>query len=128
MLAVNIEKETIKNKNYRKIIYTDKYQQIVLMSLNHGEYIHNEKHKATQFFRIESGNGYAEIKVSGNTKLSDNISSIKKIILKDGMSLSVPPNTFHKIVNTDTKPLKLYTIYSPPVHDITDFDKRQPVE
>jgi mannose-6-phosphate isomerase-like protein (cupin superfamily) len=112
MFCINIEKETIKNKLYRKVIYTDKNQQIVLMSLNMGEYIPMETHKVTQFFRIESGKGYAEI---------DN----KKIILKDGFSLSVPPNTNHKIVNTSKLPLKLYTIYSPPVHGADEQDKRQ---
>ena len=52
MFCINIEKETIKNKLYRKIIYTDKNQQIVLMSLNMGEYIPMETHKVTQFFFI----------------------------------------------------------------------------
>ena len=50
MFCINIEKETIKNKLYRKVIYTDKNQQIVLMSLNMGEYIPMETHKVTQFF------------------------------------------------------------------------------
>ena len=109
----NIEKETLKNKNYRKVVYTDKYQQLVLMSLNPKEYIHLEKHNATQFFRVEKGKGIA--KVGG-----------KDIKLKDGMSVTVPPNTFHKIINTGRKPLKLYTIYSPPQHKPGTINKRQP--
>ena len=56
MFKINIERETIKNNNYRKVIYTDKFQQIVLMSLNVGEYIHQETHNGTQFFRIEQYN------------------------------------------------------------------------
>jgi mannose-6-phosphate isomerase-like protein (cupin superfamily) len=108
-----LEKETIKNKNYRRVIHTDKFQQIVLMSLEPGEFIHNEKHSATQFFRVESGNGYAEI-------------DGQKILLKDGVSLSVMPETYHKIVNSSKIPLKLYTIYSPPMHGENEIDKRQP--
>ena len=111
----NIEKETLKNTNYRKVVYTDKYQQLVLMSLNPKEYIHLEKHNATQFFRVEKGKGVA--KVGG-----------KDIKLKDGVSVTVPPNTFHKIINTGSVPLKLYTIYSPPQHKPGTVDKRQPTD
>ena len=97
VFSINIEKETINNKNYRKVIYTDSKQQIVLMSLNPGEYIHRETHNGTQFFRIEQGTGIAEI---GTIR--------KKIKLKDGISLSVPPKTLHKIINTSkTQPLKI---------------------
>ena len=74
VFSINIEKETINNKNYRKVIYTDSKQQIVLMSLNPGEYIHREAHNGTQFFRIEQGTGIAEI---GTIR--------KKIKLKDGI-------------------------------------------
>lgn len=116
VFSINIEKETINNKNYRKVIYTDSKQQIVLMSLNPGEYIHRETHNGTQFFRIEQGTGIAEI---GTIR--------KKIKLKDGISLSVPPKTLHKIINTSkTQTLKIYTIYSPPQHKPTDLNNRQP--
>ena len=115
VFSINIEKETINNKNYRKVIYTDSKQQIVLMSLNPGEYIHREAHNGTQFFRIEQGTGIAEI---GTIR--------KKIKLKDGISLSVPPKTLHKIINTSkTQTLKIYTIYSPPQHKPTDLNNRQ---
>lgn len=111
---INIERETINNNNYRKILYTNKNQQIVLMSLDVGEYIHREKHNVSQFFRIEQGTGIA-------------ILNNKKIRLSDGVVLVVPPNTWHKIINSSkTKKLKLYTIYSPPEHKPTDFNKRQP--
>ena len=109
----NIEEATLKNKNYRKVVYTDKYQQLVLMSLDPKEYIHLEKHNAAQFFRVEKGKGVA--KVGG-----------KDIKLTDGQSVTVPPNTFHKIINTGRTPLKLYTIYSPPQHKPGTVDKRQP--
>lgn len=113
--SINIEKDTLQNNNYRKVIYTDSNQQIALMSLNVGENIHKEKHSGSQFFRIESGNGVAIIKN-------------KTIRLKDGISLTVPKNTLHEIINTSkTKELKLYTIYSPPQHKHGKINKRQPI-
>lgn len=116
--SINIENKTLSNKYYRKVIYTDEYQQIVLMSLNPGEYIHREKHNGTQFFRIEKGLGMAEIGMKN-----------KKIKLKDGVSLSIPPHTFHKIINiSKQEPLKMYTIYSPPQHKNDTIDKRQPID
>lgn len=110
---VNIENTTKKNKHYRKVIYTDKFQQIALMSINVGESISQEKHSGTQFFRVESGKG---------TGLINN----KKILLSDGISLVVPYNTLHTITNTSkTLPLKLYTIYTPPQHKHNTISARQ---
>lgn len=112
--TINIEKKTLNNNNYRNVIYTDKHQQLVLMSLNVDEYIHLEKHNGSQFFRIESGTGIADI-------------NNKKYKLSDGVSLIVPRNTCHKIVNTSkTNKLKMYTIYSPPQHKQGEINKRQP--
>lgn len=113
--SVNIEKMTLKNKNYRKVIHTTKTQQLVLMCLDPGEFIPEEVHKnITQFFRVESGTGVAV--VSG-----------KKIKLKDGVSLIVPMGLKHTINNTSKKdPLKLYTLYSPSHHKSNKIDKRQP--
>jgi|SaaInlV_165m_DNA_1040744.scaffolds.fasta_scaffold59372_1 mannose-6-phosphate isomerase-like protein (cupin superfamily) len=111
---LNIEQKTVLNKNYRKVVYTDKHQQIVLMSLAVGEYIHCEKHNGSQFFRVESGVGMATVKN-------------KKIKLYDGVALAVPRNMYHMIVNTSkTHPLKLYTIYSPPQHIHGEINKHQP--
>ena len=114
-LRTNIEQQTLKNKNYRKVIYTDKYQQTVVMSLNIGEYINRETHKGTQFLRIEQGRGVAEI---GKQR--------KQYRLKNGIALIVPPNTLHKIINTSKKEaLKLYSIYTPPQHAHLQINKRQ---
>lgn len=111
--TINIEKKTLSNNNYRNVIYTNKHQQLVLMSLNVGEYIHMEKHNGSQFFRIESGTGIAII-------------NDKKYKLFDGVSLIVPQNTCHKIVNTSkTDKLKMYTVYSPPQHKQGEIDRRQ---
>lgn len=100
----NIERDTKDNKFYRRVMYTDRYLQVVYMSLAPGVEIGREKHAGTQFFRVESGIGSA-------------IVDDEKLTLKDGIALTVPPHTFHNIRNTSkTEPLKLYTIYSPPQH------------
>jgi mannose-6-phosphate isomerase-like protein (cupin superfamily) len=118
VFSINIEKDTLKNNNYRKVINTNTKQQLVLMSLEPDEYIPIENHKHTsQFFRIESGVGVVEI---GNPVK-------KKIKIKDGVSVTIPPNTIHYIKNTSKKEqLKLYTIYSPPEHKHGKINKRQP--
>jgi mannose-6-phosphate isomerase-like protein (cupin superfamily) len=103
---INIELATLNNNKFRKILYTDNNQQLVLMSLLPSENIPKEKHEnSTQFIRIESGSG---IIIYGNNQ---------RKILKNGTSIIIPKNTYHEIKNTSTnKSLKLYTIYSPLVH------------
>jgi len=110
----NIERMTMKNNNYRKVVYTDKKMQLVLMSLNPGEDIPMEVHwNTTQFFRIESGKGMFII-------------GRKKIIVTDGDFIIVPAGKKHYVANISTKKLKLYTIYTPPEHKPNKVDKRQP--
>lgn len=110
---INIEKATRQNKNYRKVIHTDAFQQTVLMSVDVGEDIPKESHNGSQFFRIEAGTGYAEF-------------GGKKHRIKDGSSFTIPPNTVHYIKNTNKNdPLKLYTVYSPPQHAAGSVQKRQ---
>jgi mannose-6-phosphate isomerase-like protein (cupin superfamily) len=101
----NIEKETLENENYRKVLYTAKHSQIVLMSLKPGEEISIEVHSENdQFFRIEKGHGKAII--DGN-----------EYELEDGVAILVPAGAQHNIINTsETEELKLYTIYCPPHH------------
>ena len=113
----NIEKETLKNNYYRKVLYTIKNKmQLVLMSLKPGETIPEEIHKTiTQFIRVEKGKGYAII-------------NNKKYLLKDGVSIIIPQNTKHFIKNTSNKEsLKMYTIYTPDNHEDKKIDKRQPL-
>jgi mannose-6-phosphate isomerase-like protein (cupin superfamily) len=114
----NIATLTIKNKNYRKVINTTPTQQLVLMSLEPGEFIHLEIHpNVTQFIRIEEGEGLIEIGKPVK----------KKIKVRDDSSVTIPPNIWHYVKNTsDSKPLKLYTIYSPPNHKHGTIQKRQP--
>lgn len=101
----NIEKDTIDNENFRKVLYTAKHSQLVLMSLLPGEEIGMEVHEENdQFFRIEKGEGKCII--DGN-----------EYDIKDGTAIVVPAGAEHNVINTsDTEKLKLYTIYSPAHH------------
>ena len=109
--CVNIEEETLKNTNFRKVLYTTKNLQLVIMSIEPKDNIPRELHNDhDQFIRIESGEGEAVI-----TDDSNNI--LEKHPLKDGISIIIPANTWHEIKNiSEIKPLKLYSLYSPPEH------------
>jgi mannose-6-phosphate isomerase-like protein (cupin superfamily) len=102
----HIEKETLKNNYFRKVLFTGKYSQLVVMCLQGGEEIGNEVHdQVDQFFRIEEG----AAKFIFNSKETH--------IVKDGDAVVVPAGTFHNVINASaTEPLKLYTIYTPPNH------------
>ncbi|HBI25348.1 MAG: hypothetical protein UT41_C0001G0543 [Candidatus Wolfebacteria bacterium GW2011_GWC2_39_22] len=101
----NIEKETVENENFRRVLYTGKYCQLVLMSLKPNEDIGMEVHEENdQFFRFEQGSGKCII--DGN-----------EYALTDGSAIIVPAGAEHNIINTsETEALKLYTIYSPAHH------------
>ncbi|MCX6295436.1 MAG: cupin domain-containing protein [Bacteroidetes bacterium] len=101
----NIEKDALQNTNFRKVLYTAKYCQLVLMSLKPLEEIGEEIHeKNDQFFRFESGKGKVII---------DSI----EYIVNDGDVVVIPAGAKHNVINTDnTNALKMYTIYSPAHH------------
>lgn len=100
----HLEKITEENSNYRKVLYTAKHCQLVLMALKPGEEIGEEIHTDNdQFFRFESGQGKAVI--DGN-----------EYNVADGDGLIVPTGAKHNIINTGNEILKLYTIYSPAHH------------
>ena len=101
----NIEKLTLENENFRKVLYTGKHSQLVLMSLKPKEEIGEEIHdQSDQFFRFEKGTG--KVIIDGNEKS-----------VSDGDAVIVPVGAKHNIINTsETEPLKLYTIYSPAHH------------
>ncbi len=103
--STNIEKATLENGNFRKVLYTSKHSQLVLMSLKPGEDIGMEVHEENdQFFRFEKGHGKCII--DGN-----------EYDVGDGVAVVVPSGAQHNIINTSkTDYLKLYTIYSPPHH------------
>jgi mannose-6-phosphate isomerase-like protein (cupin superfamily) len=101
-----IEKQTLENTYFRKVLYTGKHAQLVLMCLGPGEEIGDEVHQGVdQFFRIEEG----KAKFVFNEK--------QERLVRDGEAVVVPAGTFHNVINTSkTAPLKLYTLYSPPNH------------
>ena len=100
-----IEKDTLDNENFRKVIYTSKHSQLVLMSLLPKEEIGMEVHTDhDQFFRFEAGMGLVVI--------DDN-----QYEVKDGDAVVVPAGSQHNVINTSSdEKLKLYTIYSPAEH------------
>jgi len=103
--VVDIEKETTKNTDFRRILYTGKYSQLVLMSIKPSEEIGEETHEdIDQFFRFEEGEGKVII---------DGVEHR----VKDGNGVIVPAGARHNVINTSKLVnLKLYTIYSPPEH------------
>ena len=100
-----LEKDALKNTDFRRVLYTGKHSQLVLMCLKPGEEIGEEVHPdVDQFFRFEKGEGLVVI---------DGV----KHIVKDGSGAIVPCGARHNVINTSkTAELKLYTIYSPPEH------------
>ena len=98
------EKLTVENTDFRRVLYTGKYLQLVLMTLQPGEEIGAEVHEDhDQFFRIESGSG--EVRIDG-----------KATAIKDDDAVIVPAGARHNVVNTGDRPLTLYTLYGPPEH------------
>jgi len=101
----NIEKDTLENENFRKVLNTTDKSQLVVMSLLPGEDIGNEVHNdVDQFIRIEQG--------TGKTVLNNS----DEYALKDGFAVVVPAGTWHNIINTGTDEMKIYTVYTPPNH------------
>lgn len=101
----NIEKDTVENTNFRKVLFTGPNSQLVVMELKPGEDIGAEVHPdIDQFIRIEEGEGKAVL-------------DGEESILEDDFAVVIPAGVKHNIVNTsDSEVLKLYTIYSPPEH------------
>jgi mannose-6-phosphate isomerase-like protein (cupin superfamily) len=103
--SINIEEETLANTNFRKVLYTGKHSQLVLMSLLPNEEIGMEVHPDNdQFFRFEKGQGKCII-------------DRNEYSVGNGDVIIVPAGAHHNIINiSGTDKLKLYTLYSPPHH------------
>ena len=100
----NIEKDSLENENFRKVLYTGKNSQLVLMAIEPRDDIGEEVHKLDQFIRVEAGNGLA---------ILDGV----KHEISDGSAIVIPAGTMHNIINSsETEKLKLYSVYSPPEH------------
>ncbi|KGX90814.1 cupin domain-containing protein [Pontibacillus marinus] len=107
--VVNIEKATVKNKNFRKAIWTGEHLQVTLMSIQPGDDIGLEVHDVDQFLRVEGGKGLVQM---GDRK--NNLTFEKKV--KDDYAIMVPSGKWHNLTNTGDEPLKIYSIYAPPEH------------
>ena len=99
----DIEGIATQNENFRKVLYTARNCQLVVMALKPNEEIGAEVHKLDQFFRVEQGTGEAVL---------DGVTTS----ISAGYAVLVPAGARHNIINSGTEPLKLYTIYSPPNH------------
>ncbi len=103
--AINIEHATKDNTAFRQVLYTGRYTQLVVMSIEVGEDIGNEVHGLDQFIRVESGKAKALLN-NGETEYR----------LEDDWALIIPAGMWHNIINTGAGPLQLYSLYSPPEH------------
>ncbi len=111
----NIEKATVANEDFRRVLYTGRNLQLVLMTLPPGCDIGEEVHvDRDQFFRIEEGEGVIRIDGTDNA-------------VADDFAVIVPAGARHNVINTGTAPLRLYTIYGPPEHKdkVVHRDKAQ---
>ncbi len=100
----NIEKSSLENTDFRRVLYTTKNSQLVLMSLKPSEEIGMEVHDdIDQFIRVEAGNGKAII-------------DDHEYELEDGSAVVIPAGANHNVINTSEVDMKLYTIYTPPEH------------
>ena len=100
----DIEELTEANTDFRRVLYTGKHLQLVLMALQPGEEIGEEVHAdRDQFFRVEKGKG--EVVIDGN-----------RTPIKGDDAMLVPAGARHNVINTGDKPLMLYTLYGPPEH------------
>lgn len=101
----DIEAMTEKNLDFRRVIYTGRKLQLVLMSLAPGEDIGEEVHPDhDQFFRVEKGKG--EVWIDG-----------RRTEIRDDFAIVIPAGARHNLRNTGSGPMKLYTLYGPPVHE-----------
>ena len=103
--VTDIEKDTLSNDDYRRVLFTGAHLQLVLMTLRPGEEIGKEIHEEhDQFIRVEAGIG--SVVLDGQSRT-----------ISDGVAVVIPAGVEHNVVNTSrTEPLRLYTLYSPPEH------------
>jgi mannose-6-phosphate isomerase-like protein (cupin superfamily) len=99
----DIERLAGHNESFRKVLYTARSCQLVLMALKPQESIGAEVHRLDQFFRVETGTGEAVL---------DGV----RTQIRAGFAVLVPAGTRHDIINTGAEPMKLYTLYAPPNH------------
>jgi len=119
-LVINIEDASEQNTYFRNTLWTGNHLQLVLMSLRPGEEIGLEKHDHTdQFLRIEEGQGLVKM---GN---NPNDLNIQRYVREDD-AIIVPAGTWHNLINTGNKAIKLYTLYAPPEHPFGTVQQTRP--
>lgn len=103
--SINLEEKTLSGNNFREVLYTTGRSQLVIMALQPGEEIGQERHEGhDQFIRVEQGEGVA-------------ILDGEKHVLGDGVAVVIPAGAEHNVINTSSsEPLRLYTLYTPPEH------------
>lgn len=122
--SVDIEAKTLKNENFREVLYTAPHMQLVVMTLQPGEDIGQETHHdRDQFFRVEAGEGEAVL-------------DGERHALTDGWVVVIPAGTEHNVINTSaSEPLRMYTLYAPAEHpdgtvnrtkqDATEYERQR---
>jgi mannose-6-phosphate isomerase-like protein (cupin superfamily) len=118
MFKANIEARTLSNQDYRRVLFTGRHLQLVLMSIPPGGEVDLERHPDTdQFIRVERGRGRV---YTGRRQTS-------RTAVRDGDVVVVAAGTWHRVTNTSSRePLKLYTIYSPPEHPPATRQRTKP--
>ena len=102
--VTNIERDTIRNTDFRRVLFTGPNTQLVLMTLKAGEEIGAETHDGhDQFFRVEEGSGVVQMDGAEHT-------------IGNGSAVVVPAGVKHNVINRGDTPMRLYTLYSPPEH------------
>jgi len=99
----NIEKETLENTDYRRVLYTAQNSQLVLMTIEPGDEIGEEVHELDQFIRLEAGVATVVLNDESHEVPADS-------------AVVIPAGVKHNVINSGTEPLKLYSVYAPPEH------------
>lgn len=108
--AFDLEAATLENANYRAVVWSGKYLQVTLMSIEPGQSIGLEAHPDTdQFLRLDAGRGKCKM---GPTK--DQLNFEQDV--EDGWCILVPAGMWHDVINTGDEPLRLYAVYAPVHH------------
>lgn len=106
----DIEHETTANTTFRTVLYTAHHTQLTVMSISPGEDIGREVHRRNdQFIRIETG--HARVELGPN---EEEVVETQRV--GPGSAVIVPAGVWHNVVNTGDDDLKVYSLYSPPVH------------
>jgi mannose-6-phosphate isomerase-like protein (cupin superfamily) len=115
LTRIDLEDAVKENDLYRKVLFTGKYSQLVVMALAPGEEIGLETHSVDQFIYVVKGEGKSVI---GEQKAN----------FEEGDAICIPAGELHNVINTGDKPMKLFTVYSPPQHPANLVQKSKPVE